>query len=176
MKLGIVFSYGIYAVDVRSKEEIVGLDLYYGKIDAHLIENHELYRKIVYAGGYTNKDFSIISECESRPVRKYMSGREMNETVSMDAIENIFYSIQTARIILDEVTEIVIFCDMVRENKVRTIANELLGTRWKISVQSFDRPDTHPNSTIEYQNSTIPDILNSRKFQIFKELLEVTLN
>jgi hypothetical protein len=105
-----------------------------------------------------------------------MSGKEMNETVSHDTLENIYYSIQTARLFLEDITEVVIFCDTFRENKVRTIANELLGTKWKISVISFDRPDTHPNSTIEYQNSTIPDILASRKFQCFKELLEITLN
>jgi hypothetical protein len=149
MKLAIVCCYGIYFKDIRSKEEMEGLTAYYTAIDTYFLENHDFYRKIVYAGGYTNKDFCIVSECESRLVGKYMSGKEMNETVSMDTLENIFYSIQTARLFLEEVTEIVIFCDKVRENKVKTIANELLGAKWKISVMSFERRDTHPNSTIE---------------------------
>jgi hypothetical protein len=175
MKLGIVCCYGVFSKNIRSKEEIDGLNFYYQAIQTHVI-NHEHFRKIVYAGGYTNKINSTTSECESRPIGMYPSARDMNETVSLDTLENIFYSIQTTRVILYEVTEIVIFCDKVRENKVKTIANELLGTKWKISVVSFNRPDIHPNSTIDYQNSTIPEILASRKFQIFKELLEVNLN
>jgi hypothetical protein len=176
MKLGIICCYGIYSKEIRSIVEMEGLTTYYQSIDEYFIENHQQYSKIVYSGGYTNKEFGIISECESRPVGKFMSGKEMNETASLDTLENITYAIQTARLFLDEVTEITIFCDTARKNKVIILANELLPTKWNISVQSFERQDIHPHSTEKYQNSTIPDILTSPKFRIFKELLEVTIN
>jgi hypothetical protein len=174
MKLAIICCYGVFDQEFRSEDEILGIQYYLDQVCTYILKNIDEYSKVVFAGGYTNI-LSHKSEAESSTNSTIPEELILIENCSHDLIENIVFSLLTARLYLENIDEIVIFCDNVRKLKVEIILDNLINKKKKVTVKSFERKDVHPNSNIEYQNSTIEKILQSEKYYILKKLLHTII-
>ena len=186
--LALICTYGITNQKIRTAAEWQGLVNYYSNINKFLDIN---LRTIVFCGGYTNAKSPKISEAQS--AKKYFNqnfqmrykteyGTKLNiltENTSSSSLENLVFGILTLKpFIKNSTKEILIFCDTVRETKIRFILEEIIKPNFThapqitFKIAAIQRDDDHPQSTLEKQNLEIINLKNNKLVQIYKKLLK----
>jgi len=109
-------------------------------------------------------------------LKKYPKINLIHETISQDSMENIAFGYLAIRKYKPK--NIIIVCDSARGLKMEILSkfllSEAIASGAKVNFLVVDRPDTHPNSTTEYQSKiALPELLSSPKIQILKQLINI---
>jgi hypothetical protein len=153
----IVAGYGLIDKNLRTPEEMEGLKNYYDQLIDYIQNNKENIKGVIFTGGNTNPQKNL-SEAHSafdlcNKKIKDMVKIAYKEEISRTSAGNICHGLLRAWHLIEKDDLIVIVCDKARKYKLGCIADILIGQNLSYQIESFEREDNNPNSTLDYQST-----------------------
>lgn len=185
----IVSGYGVVDLFLRSDDEMLGLQNYYGGLWHLMLEKLNSQSDlihVIFTGVFTNPN-CVTSEAESARqyfLEMFSEGIDLSrirfsvEEESTSTTENLVYGFLIAQKSQKlPIKNFTIVCDNSRRGKVRILAWNLFSKKVEVEVQAYERIDTNLKSNYLLQTlSGILEILFSKRYHKLKSLLHSKMN